>query len=337
MIDASNFKHDLVQKKTAVILVNLGTPSKPNASSLRKYLREFLWDRRVVEIPRVLWWIILNFIILTIRPRKSAKLYQSIWTEKGSPLAVYTQNLTNKLQNKFGEELIIDYAMRYGDENIPKKLNEMAQRGFIENLLVIPLYPQYSATTTASVFDAISTFYKSQRFIPNIKFLTHYHDRRQYIGAIAKSISNYQDQFGVADKLLFSFHGIPKRNLELGDPYYCECMKTSRLVKETLKLSDEQLVVSFQSRFGKAEWLKPYTSEELLGLGKQGVSVQVVCPGFAVDCLETLEEIKVENCELFKEAGGKNFEYISCLNDTDIHIEMFYDIVSEEIGQWKQA
>jgi protoporphyrin/coproporphyrin ferrochelatase len=332
MIEKPTFDHPDIKKRTAVLFVNLGTPTQPNARSLRKYLREFLWDKRVVEIPRVLWWLILNFIILTIRPKKSAKLYQSIWTDNGSPLSVFTQSLTSKLNNRFGDDIIIDYAMRYGDDNIPQKLEALNQHGFIEKLLVIPLYPQYSATTTASVFDAIAAYYKEQRHIPTIQFLSHYHDKHAYIEAVAKSITNFQKNNGKADKLLLSFHGIPKRNLLLGDPYYCECIKTARLLSEALNSDEDELVVSFQSRFGRAEWLKPYTSEKLKEFGEQGKSIQVVCPGFAVDCLETLEEIKVENSEIFTEAGGTQFEYISCLNDTEIHIDMFYQIIGEELG-----
>jgi protoporphyrin/coproporphyrin ferrochelatase len=334
MNDESTFSHPDIKKRTAVLIVNLGTPSKPTSKALRKYLREFLWDKRVVEIPRILWWCILNIIILTVRPKKSAKLYQSIWTSAGSPLAVYTRELSEKLETRFKDKLTVDFAMRYGDDSIAQKLQQISQNAFIDNLLVVPLYPQYSATTSASVFDAVSDYFKSKRHIPNIQFLSHYHDKPAYIEAIATSIRSFQQANGQSDKILFSYHGIPKRNLSLGDPYYCECMKTSRLIREALGVDESKLVISFQSRFGKAEWLKPYTSEKLKELGEQGQSVQVVCPGFAVDCLETLEEIKEENREVFMDSGGRDFQYISCLNDSDIHVEMLYKIISEETSHW---
>ena len=334
--DNTNFDHNK-SEKIGVLLVNLGTPSEPTVSAVRVYLKEFLSDSRVVEIPKVIWWCILNLIILPFRSKRSAAAYQSIWQKEGSPLLINTKRLTAKVAEKVSrknDNTLVDYAMRYGTDNIADKLKIMGQQG-IHKLLVLPLYPQYSATTTASIFDAVSQYYQSQRRIPDIRFISHYHDNEHYIKALSDKIKNHWDEHGQAEKLMMSFHGIPQRNWDKGDPYACECFKTARLVSEELGLSKQQVLTTFQSRFGKAQWIQPYTEATLKSEASNGTSsVQVVCPGFAVDCLETLEEIAEENKEYFIEAGGNKFEYIECLNDDESHVNTMYQLILENTQGW---
>ena len=303
---------------TAVLLCNLGTPDEPTAPALRRYLAEFLSDRRVVEIPRLLWMLILHGIILRVRPAKSARKYASVWTNEGSPLRVWTERQAKLLQGYLGERghhVVVRYAMRYGNPSMASRLDEL-KKGGVKNVLVLPLYPQYSGPTTASVCDAVYQWGQNTRHLPEFRFVNHYHDDVGYIAAQAKRIQDHWQTQGRADKLVLSFHGVPERTLLLGDPYHCECLKTARLLGEKLGLNKDQLAVTFQSRFGKAKWLQPYTEPTLIALAEQGIKrVDVACPGFTSDCLETLEEIGMEARDAFLKAGGQTFHYIPCLND----------------------
>ncbi len=332
-INRRNYDH-ATGSKTGVLLVNLGTPEAPTAAKLRPYLREFLSDPRVVEIPRLLWLAILHGVILRIRPKRSAHAYASIWTEQGSPLAVHTKALTRKVSDKLGDKAIVDFAMRYGSPSVSSQIDSLINQG-AERLLVLPLYPQYSCSTTASVIDAVGNDFRQRRWLPELRTIHQYHDDPNYIQAVADSISDYRQQHGAADLLLFSFHGTPQRYLLDGDPYHCQCQKTARLVAEKLGLSKDEYKVTFQSRFGKAQWLQPYTDATLKSLPTLGTkSVQVVCPGFSADCLETLEEIKVENRDYFLAAGGERFEYIDCLNSSDTHVELMTQLIEQHTQGW---
>lgn len=324
--------------KIGVLLTNLGTPDAATKQALRPYLKEFLSDPRVVEVPRLIWWCILNLVILNIRPGRSAKAYATVWEDEGSPLLIHTKNQTREvmqqLKAQFGDNVVVDFAMRYGNPSIKSVLDNMFEQG-VRKLVVLPLYPQYCASTTGSTFDAVAHDFTSRRWLPDFKFISHYHDNPEYIAAVANKIEAHWDKHGRADKLLFSYHGIPKRYLLNGDPYHCECYKTSRLLAEHLKLQKDQFMTTFQSRFGREEWLQPYTDHTLQALPKDGVeSVQIVCPGFSSDCLETIEEIGEENREYFMEAGGKRYEYIECLNSDDSHIQFLCNMISKEISGW---
>lgn len=327
------------QDKIGVLISNLGTPDEPKKGALRRYLKEFLSDPRVVELPRLLWTLLLNLVILNIRPARSAKAYDKVWTKRGSPLLYHTQDqssaLSEKLKQRFGDDLVVDFAMRYGSPSIDSVIDGMLQQG-VRKLLVLPLYPQYCASTTASTFDAVAASFKNRRWLPELRFISHYHDNANYIIAVADSIRVHWQSHGRADKLIFSYHGIPKRYLLQGDPYHCECYKTSRLVAENLGLEKDQYLVSFQSRFGREEWLKPYTDQSLKALPEQGVkSVQVVCPGFSADCLETIEEIGMENRDYFLHAGGERYEYIAALNAEDGHIDALAKLVEQHLQGWE--
>jgi protoporphyrin/coproporphyrin ferrochelatase len=305
------------QPSTAILLCNLGTPDAPTPAALRRYLGEFLSDSRVVEIPKLLWWPILHGIILRLRPAKSARKYASIWTPEGSPLLAGTGQLAERLGASLREQghaVTVRFAMRYGNPSIAKVLDELKAQ-HIERILLLPLYPQYSGPTTASAIDALGAWARRVRRLPELRILNHYHDDPGYIGALAESVSEHWQTHGRPDKLVLSFHGVPRRTLLLGDPYHCECQKTARLLSERLGLSDDMLTLTFQSRFGKAQWLQPYTEPTLIELAQRGVKrVDVLCPGFAVDCLETLEEIAVEARSAFLRAGGQAFHYLPCLN-----------------------
>ncbi len=322
---------------TAVLYCNLGTPDEPTAPALRRYLAEFLSDQRVVEIPRLLWLAILHGIILRIRPKKSAAKYASIWMPEGSPLKVWTErqaSLVNSELSRLGHQVQASYAMRYGNPSIASQLELLKEQG-VTRILIMPAYPQYSATTTASVFDAVYTWAAKVRRLPEFRFVNHYHDDPGYIGALAASIQAYWQAHGQAEKLVMSFHGVPERTLQLGDPYHCECYKTARLVAEKLGLSKDQYQLTFQSRFGKAKWLEPYTEPTLVKLAGQGVkTVDVVCPGFTGDCLETLEEISIEAREAFLHAGGEKFSYIPCLNDSPQWVEALAAISARHLAGW---
>jgi ferrochelatase len=303
---------------TAILLCNLGTPDAPTPQAVRRYLAQFLADPRVVEIPKLLWWLILHGIILRVRPAKSAAKYASVWLPEGSPLKVWTQRQARMLAGYLGERghrVTVAFAMRYGMPAIGAELDALKAAG-ATRILVLPMYPQYCAATTASVNDAIYQWAQKVRALPELRFVNRYHDDPAYIAALAKRVSDHWMSHGRPDKLVMSFHGMPRRTLELGDPYHCECLKTARLVAQRLDLKDDQWVVTFQSRFGKAEWLQPYTEPTLVALAHKGVKrVDVMCPGFTADCLETLEEIAQEARDAFLQAGGAEFNYIPCLND----------------------
>ena len=321
--------------KTAIIYCNIGTPQAPTAHALRRYLAEFLSDPRVVEIPRFLWMLILHGIILRVRPAKSAHKYASIWTEEGSPLKVWTDKQSQRLQALFNpDQLLVRYAMRYGSPAIPQVLDELKALG-VNRVLVLPAYPQYSATTTASVFDAVYTWGLRTRYLPEIRFVNHYHDHPAYIAALADTICSHWTANGRSEQLVMSFHGVPERTLKLGDPYHCECHKTARLLAQALQLQPEEYKVCFQSRFGKAKWLEPYTEPTVRELARQGCkSVDIVCPGFVCDCLETLEEIALEVKAAFLEEGGSQFQYIACLNDNPVWIEGLKGIAEVHLAGW---
>lgn len=308
---------------TGILLVNLGTPDAPTPKALRSYLAEFLWDRRVTELPRWFWWLVLHGVILRIRPARSARLYEKVWTENGSPLLSISKAQAKILQQKLGEEFKVVLAMRYGNPSIASGLEELRN---VERIVVLPLYPQYASATTGSSFDAIADVLKTWRRVPDLRFISHYHDDSAYINALITQIKAYWNEHGVPDKLLFSFHGIPKRFAIAGDPYGDQCHTTAKLVALGLEIENWELV--FQSRFGREEWLQPYTDHRLIALAKEGIKrVDVVCPGFSADCLETLDEINRENREIFLEAGGEEFHYIPALNDSDEHIEALVKIL----------
>jgi len=324
--------------RTAILLLNLGTPDAPTAVAVRRYLKEFLSDPRVVEIPRPVWWLILNGIILNVRPGKSAAKYAQIWDRDGSPLKLHTERQTKLLRGYLGEQghtaLVVDFAMRYGNPSIASVLARLKD-AHCERILMLPLYPQYAASTTATAFDAISDFYRRTRDVPELRLVRHFHDHPGYIAALADGVRKHWAQYGKPDRLLMSFHGLPRYTLERGDPYHCECQTTARLLAETLTLAPEQYQLSFQSRFGRAEWLQPYTAATLAQWGKQGLRrVDVVCPGFVADCLETLEEIGIEGKAEFLNAGGKEFHSIACLNESDAWIQALGRIALQHLQGW---
>ena len=329
--------------KTAVLLLNLGTPSAPTSKAVRAYLKEFLSDPRVVEIPRIIWWCILNGIILPIRSSASAKKYASIWLSKlGSPLMHYSRLQAKELGEKFANEghaVLVDLAMRYGQPSTQVVLESLKAQG-MERLLLLPLYPQYSATTTASSFDEVFRVLSTWRDQPELRSVKHYHDNPAYIAALRDQVLSSWDKdgrpdFAKGDRFVMSFHGLPKRNLMKGDPYHCECLKTGRLLGESLGLEPGQYIVTFQSRFGKAEWLKPYTAPTIEKLAKEGCPrIDIFCPGFPADCLETLEEIAMEAREIFLEHGGKDYRYIPCLNSSPKWIEALSDIAHHHLQGW---
>jgi ferrochelatase len=327
--------------RTAILLLNLGTPEAPVTAAVRRYLKEFLSDPRVVEIPRPLWWLILNGIVLNFRPAKSAAKYALIWDQEGSPLKVHTERQTKLLRGYLGEQgqaaLFVDYAMRYGSPSIASVLARLKDAR-CERILVLPLYPQYAASTTASAFDAVSDYFVQTRNIPELRLVKHFHDHPAYIAALAEGVRRHWAQQGKPERLLMSFHGLPRYTLDRGDPYHCECRKTARLLAEALALAPEQYQLSFQSRFGRAEWLQPYTAATLAQWGRQGLRrVDVVCPGFVADCLETLEEIGIEGKAEFLKAGGKEFHAIACLNESDAWIQALAQIAQEHLHGWNRA
>lgn len=316
-------------KNPAIVLMNLGTPDDATASGVRRYLREFLSDQRVVEIPAIIWQIILNVFVLSTRPKRVAHAYQSIWTPDGSPLLAILKQQAQKLSQHLtqnGTPTLVVPATTYGNPNVKAVLADLQSQG-VDNVVILPLYPQYSATSTAAAFDKVADYCKQQRNLPMTTFIKDYHDHPLYIQALANSVREFWAIHGQADKLLMSFHGIPKPFADKGDPYPTQCHTTANLVAQALALDESQWAISFQSRFGAQEWLRPYTDELLADWGKQGVSVQVLSPAFSADCLETLEELAVENKDNFLQAGGKSYEYIPALNSRDDHIEMMAAIV----------
>jgi ferrochelatase len=324
--------------KTAILLVNLGTPAAPTAAAVRRYLREFLSDPRVVEIPRAIWNPILYGVVLTTRPRRSAARYAAIWMPEGSPLRVYTERQAKLLQGFLGDRLnapplVVDYAMRYGEPSIGAVL-ERLRAARCDRLLVLPLYPQYAASTTATAFDQVFRELARLRNVPEVRVVKHFHDHPAYIRALGDLVRERWRATGRPDQLVMSFHGVPRYTLERGDPYHCECQKTARLLAAELELPDTTWQIAFQSRFGRAEWLKPYTADVLADLGRRGQRVDVVCPGFVSDCLETLEELGIEGKEIVLAAGGKGFGLLPCLNDRAGWIEALATIAREHLGGW---
>ena len=331
-----NYNHG-DKRNIGVLLVNLGTPDAPTTRDVRKYLKEFLSDPRIVEIPKIIWWLILNLIILNIRPRKSKKLYEKIWLEDGSPLLVNSKKIIEKIkmsEDSYQKNLIIDLAMRYGNPSIKKALENFKKKN-VNKISVIPMFPQYSAATTASIFDKISAELTTWRNLPDIRFLSSYHDDKNYIDACVNRIKTYWEKKGKSNQLIFSFHGLPQINLFKGDPYHCYCQKTARLIAEKLNISKNEYSVTFQSRFGTQKWLQPYTDDIIENLAKSRVeSIDVFCPGFLCDCLETLEEINMQSRELFFSSGGKSFNYIPALNDSDYNIKAMTEIIKNELNGW---
>lgn len=334
------FKHGN-PARTAVLLCNLGTPDAPTPSAVRRYLAEFLSDRRVVEIPRLLWLMILHGVILRTRPAKSARKYASIWTSEGSPLRLWTEKQAKLLGGYLGERghaVTVRCAMRYGRPSIASVLDALKAQG-VTRVLVLPLYPQYSGTTTASVVDAVCEWARNVRSLPELRFVNRYHDDPGYIAALAKRVNDHWQSYGRPDKLVLSFHGVPRRTLTRGDPYHCECLATARLLGARLGLAhDDNILVTFQSRLGRAEWLQPYTEPTVVGLAKRGVKrVDVLCPGFTSDCLETLEEIDQEVREAFLQAGGQEFHYLPCLNDQHEWIAALSTLAIRHMQGWPTA
>lgn len=326
--------------QTAVLLINLGTPEAPTAAAVRRYLKEFLSDPRVVEIPRALWWLILNAIILSVRPRRSAEKYAAIWTADGSPLKVHVERQAKLLRGFLGQaghRVLVDYAMRYGEPSIAATLSRLKAAG-CTRILLLPLYPQYAASTTATALDAACVWLQSVRNQPEIRSVRSFADHPGYIAALAASVRQHwasSGRPGDSYRLIMSFHGLPRYTLEKGDPYHCECQKSGRLLAEALGLRAEQYQVCFQSRFGRAEWLRPYTASTLKALGKQGLQrVDIICPGFPADCLETLEEIAIEGRAEFIEAGGKEYHYLPCLNERDDWLHALADIATSHLQGW---
>lgn len=326
---------------TGVLLINLGTPDAPTPAALRPYLKEFLSNRRVIEVPRLIWWPILYGFILPFRPKQSAEKYALIWTAEGSPLKVHTERqtalLAEMLRNTVSNKLVVEYAMNIGNPSVTSVLNKMKSAG-CDRILVIPLFPQYAASSTAAAMDAVFAALNHMRNMPAIRTVKQYHDHPGYIAALAQNIREYWEQHGQPDKLIISFHGVPRKNLDKGDPYFCFCQKTGRLLAEALNLEQSQYQVCFQSRFGRAQWLQPYTAETLENLGKnQTRRVDIVCPGFVSDCLETLEEIAIEGKKIFIEAGGKEYHYIPCLNERADWIAALADIVQSNLHGWLES
>lgn len=336
--------------KIGVLLTNLGSPDEPTTSAVRRYLREFLSDRRVVEIPRLIWLMILHGIILRIRPAKSAALYRTVWQKDGAPLisitAAQKEKLETKIQSHYGDTVIVDYAMRYGNPSIASVLQKFQQQG-VDKIVVLPLYPQYASPTTGSTFDALSKEIQQWRFVPSINFINTYHQNPLYIQALANTIIEHIKVHGKPDKLVLSYHGMPEQFRQWGDPYYDFCLQTTNLLKQVLssqittdtnddtciRLNVDDIISTFQSRFGKAQWLQPYTDETLEGLPSKGNKhIAILSPAFSSDCLETLEELEHENREIFMEAGGEKYHYIPALNDRDDHIETLFNVLSSSLG-----
>jgi ferrochelatase len=331
------FRHGTASSP-GVLLVNLGSPQAPTAPALRRYLREFLSDPRVVELPRAVWLPLLYTTVLTTRPRASAKRYAAIWSDEGSPLVVHTARQAVMLRGYLGERdrarVEIEWAMRYGSPSLAQGLDALRARG-CDRILIVPLYPQYAGSTTGSVVDAVHATLARVRNVPALRLVKHFHDHPGYIAALAQSVRDSWMQTGRPDMLVMSFHGVPRFTLERGDPYHCECQATARLLAEALTLPQERYRVAFQSRFGRARWLQPYTADVLAELGRNRTGrVDVICPGFVSDCLETLEEIALEGKSIFLRAGGQAFHYIACLNERDDWVRALTDIVADNLHGW---
>ncbi|EKO3594040.1 MULTISPECIES: ferrochelatase [Vibrio] len=313
------------KKKLGVLLANLGTPDEPTPKAVKRFLSQFLHDHRVVDLTRWIWCPLLHGVILPLRSPRVAKLYQSVWMDEGSPLLVYSKRQQEKLQQRL--DYPVELGMTYGNPSLLSGVQALRDQG-VEKIIVLPLYPQYSATTTAAVFDGLAKAMKTQRVLPEIDFITDYHDHPLYIRALADKVRSSWSEKGQGDVLICSYHGIPKRYADNGDIYPQHCQQTTHLLAQELGLSDQQVMMTYQSQFGKEEWLQPYTDKTMQALPSQGMKkIDILCPAFSVDCLETLEEISEENKHLFLEAGGEAFNYIACLNDSDLHIEMMVDLI----------
>jgi ferrochelatase len=335
-----DYEHGLTDA-LGILLVNLGTPDAPTPSAVRRYLAEFLWDPRIVEMSRPLWWLALHGIVLRIRPARSAHAYQKVWTDDGSPLLTHSNDIAagvrDALASRLSGDVQVALGMSYGSPSLESAMDELHAAG-ARRIIVLPLYPQYSGTTTGSVFEAVAALMSKRRWVPEFRFINHYHDSPGYIAALTSSIRDHWDQHGRGDKLLFSFHGVPKQTLLDGDPYHCQCLKTARFVAHSLELGEDDWVVTFQSRVGRGEWLRPYTDEKIAELGSASMQrVDVVCPGFAADCLETLEEIAMQNAELFVSSGGGSLNYIPSLNARDDHVAFLGRLIEKNIGGWPEA
>ena len=322
-----------------VLLVNLGTPDSPSVKDVRKYLKEFLWDPRVVELVRPAWWLVLNLVILNTRPRRSARAYAKVWTDAGSPLMVISMQQHAALQRALDQQadssVKVALAMRYGKPSIATGLQELRAAG-VQRVLVLPLYPQYSATTTAAVVDAVADELRHWRDLPELRFVNDYYRHPAYIKALADSVRSYRSAHGEPDRLLMSFHGIPQEYVDAGDPYAVQCEQTAQLLAQELELPAASWQLSFQSRLGPKQWLQPYTDHTLQALAREGVkNVHVICPGFSVDCLETLEEVAMENRDIFLGSGGEQYDYIACLNDQASHIQLFSELVAQHTQGWR--
>ena len=334
------YEHGLPES-LGVLVVNLGTPDEPTTAAVRRYLAEFLSDPRVVEAPRFVWLPILYGYILRTRPARSAEAYEKVWTEQGSPLLLHTQDIARGIQETLSARLSgainVEVGMSYGNPSIGaaiQKLHDQCAR----RIVVLPLYPQYSGTTTGSVFDLVTRALAKRRWVPELRFINHYHDATGYIATLASSVRNHWDMHGRGERLLMSFHGIPRRTLDAGDPYHCQCQKTGRLLADALELADDEWHLSFQSRLGRLEWLKPYTDETLEKWGKEKAGkIDVICPGFAADCLETLEEIAMENADAYRAAGGGELRYIPALNARDDHVAFLSRTIEKNVSGWPEA
>jgi ferrochelatase len=321
-----------------VLLTNVGTPEAPTASALRRYLRQFLSDPRVVELPRPLWWLILNLLVLPLRPRRSARLYAKVWTPDGSPLLVISRRIAagveSALHTAIGTPLHVALGMGYGSPSIGSALRELRAKG-CRRIVVLPLFPQYASPTTGSTFDAVAVELATWRWVPELRLVGSYHDDPAYVAALAAAIRELWEREGVPDRLLLSFHGLPRKAFLAGDPYFCHCQKTARLLREALDWPEHRVPVAFQSRFGREPWLQPYTDATLRALGQSGVaSVDVACPGFAADCLETLEEIALLNRDVFLAAGGRRYRYVPALNERPDHVAALAGIVRRNLVGW---
>jgi ferrochelatase len=339
-INQPDYRHG-TPEDLGILLVNLGTPDDPSPAAVRRYLAEFLWDPRVIELPRPLWWLVLHGVILRVRPKKSAHAYQQIWTPEGSPLLVHSRAIATSLERRLGATLhrpvAVELGMSYGNPSIPDALARLRARN-VRRLLVLPLYPQYSGTTTASIFDRVTAELSRWRWIPELRFVAQYHDEQGYIAALAASIREHWDRNGRRDHLLFSFHGIPRQCLLDGDPYHCQCHKTARLAAEALGLGHGEWSIAFQSRVGSAEWLRPYTDELLTQYAASGPKrLTVACPGFAVDCLETIEEMGLRNRDAFLAAGGESYDFVPCLNDRPDHVDFLAGLATRHCGGWPET
>ena len=331
------FEHGLPES-TGVLVVNLGTPNAPTTGAVRRFLRQFLSDPRVIEYPRLLWWLILNLVILVIRPSRSAAAYRKVWTDQGSPLLVHSRAITDRLRDRLTANsdapFQVELAMTYGEPSIRAAIDKLLAKG-ARRIVTLPLYPQYSGTTTAAVFDVVVRDLARLRWIPESRFINDYHDAPGYIRALATSVRDHWEANGRGEKLLMSFHGVPESTLLGGDPYHCQCQKTGRLLADELGLKDDEWVLSFQSRVGREKWLAPYTDASVKALGNEGLGrLDVVCPGFSTDCLETLEEIAMQNAEFFSAAGGGTLNYIPALNDRDDHVQFLAALIEQHTAGW---